>query len=247
MKLIAPKPAHSALILVFLCSSLLTAALQAQPRPYHAEYKAKANGLDATAIRELQQQEEGEFLLSNSLDLKIAGVTVSTIHESSLFQWREQRITPLHYRLEQTRIGARLEEISFDWSAGMAQTRAQDGTYSLPLTGDNIQDRLSLDLQIAEDLARLDRGSLIGTELVYRVAETDELEEQRFRVEALEQVETAMGVIPAVRIVRVRAPDSKRKTTLWLATEQQFLLVALEQINSSGERTELSLSAYREL
>lgn len=243
---IPPKPAQTLMLLVFLPSLLLGSFLQAQPVPYQAEYTATANGLNATAVRILAHQGGEEYLLSNSLELKMAGMTVSSIQESSLFRWHEQQVTPLRYLYEQTLIGARLEEISFDWPAGMAHSRTEDDSQSLPLTADNIQDRLSLDLQIAADLARHDQASLIGTELVYTVAETDELEEQRFRVEAEEQVETAMGMMPAVRIVRVRDPDSRRKTTMWLATEQNFLLLALEQINSDGERTALSLSTYRE-
>jgi hypothetical protein len=41
----------------------------------------------------------------------------------------------------------------------------------------------------------------------------------------------------------VRSDDSRRRTTVWLATDWHYLLVKLEQVSGSGTETSLSLEA----
>ena len=53
-----------------------------------------------------------------------------------------------------------------------------------------------------------------------------------------------LGDLPdTVKIERVRSGDSRRRTTVWLATDWHYLLVKLEQVSASGTETSLSLEA----
>jgi hypothetical protein len=44
-----------------------------------------------------------------------------------------------------------------------------------------------------------------------------------------------------VKLERVRAADDERSTSIWLATEWDFILARLEQVSSSGLTIELDL------
>ena len=92
--------------------------------------------------------------------------------------------------------------------------------------------RLGLDLELSEQ-----------DEHVYKILDGDEIEEHTYRITARETVATPLGDIATIRLERVRAATSKRKTTIWLAPDWQYLLVKLQQVSSSGTMTEILLES----
>ena len=44
-----------------------------------------------------------------------------------------------------------------------------------------------------------------------------------------------------MKIERIRSSESRRRTTVWLASDWDYLLVRLEQVSGSGTETELSI------
>jgi hypothetical protein len=207
------------------------------PPLYEATYLAQALGLSATAYRVQTLAGENTYRLENRLTLALLGATVGTVTESSEFRWDGTQIEPLLYVYSQTGLGRREEAIAFDWSALSALSTLDGETWTLPLQ-EGVQDKLSYSQSIGYDLGV--RGL---TEITYRVADGDEVEEQVYRVSAQEVLETPLGALNTVKIERIRSGDSQRRTTVWLAVDWHYLLVQLEQVNSSGRETSLALEA----
>jgi len=205
-------------------------------RTYEARYQASAMGLSATAYRSLSLEGE-QYRLQNSISLTLLGATVGSVTETSTFSLKEGDVTPLQYRYEQTGVGARSEQVDFDWQRKMALSVAGDRNWMLPLTP-GVMDRLSFSLQLGRDID----GS-VNQEFSYQLVDRDDIDIQLYRVTAEEVISTPAGDINTLRIERVREADSSRHTVVWLARDWGNMLVKLEQVSSSGMRTELTLES----
>ncbi len=76
----------------------------------------------------------------------------------------------------------------------------------------------------------------------YQVVDGDEIETYDFRVLGEEQVSTKAGQVDAIKVERVRDPtQSKRQTILWFATEWDYLLVRLHQVEKDGKEYQIML------
>jgi hypothetical protein len=213
------------------------AATLDNPSLFEATYLARALGMSATAYRAQSSIGENTYRIENRLTLELLGATVGTVSESSEFRWNGTHVVPLQYCYSQTGLSSREEAVSFDWDAMTAQSTLDDESWTLPLqTG--VQDKLSYSQSI-----RYDIGARALTEIAYAVADSDEIDEQVYRVSAREVIDTPLGPLNTVRIDRVRSDDSRRRTTVWLATDWHYLLVKLEQVSGSGTETSLSLEA----
>lgn len=223
-------------------TSLATAARIAEPTPspalktYEARYQASAMGLSATAYRSLTLEGE-QYRLQNSISLTLLGATVGSVTETSIFSLKEGDVTPLQYHYEQTGVGARSEQVDFDWQRNTAHSVAGDRNWMLPLTP-GVMDRLSFSLQLGRDID----GSA-HQEFSYQLVDRDDIDIHQYRITAEEVISTPAGDIDTLRIERVRESDSNRHTVVWLARDWGNMLVKLEQVNSSGMRTELTLES----
>ena len=205
------------------------------PPLYEATYLARALGVSATAYRVQSSTGENTYRLENRLTLALLGATVGTVTESGEFRWDGTHVVPLQYRYSQTGLSSREEAVSFDWAAMTALSTQNDESWTLPLHG-GVQDKLSYSQNIGYDI-----GARALTEIAYAVADGDEIDEQVYRVSAREVIDTPLGALNTVKIERVRSGDSRRRTTVWLATDWHYLLVKLEQVSGSGTETSLSL------
>ena len=203
---------------------------------YEARYQARAMGLSATAYRSLSLEGE-QYRLQNSISLTLLGATVGSVTETSTFSLKEGNVTPLQYRYEQTGVGARSEQVDFDWRRKMAHSVAGDRDWMLPLTA-GVMDRLSFSLQLGRDID----GSA-NQEFSYQLVDRDDIDIHLYRITAEEVISTPAGDINTLRIERVREADSNRSTVVWLARDWGNMLVKLEQVNSSGMLTELTLES----
>lgn len=190
-------------------------------KPYRTVYKAQFDTFltfEGKAVRQLQQQENGRWLLSHTIE---SGVI--SVKETSLFDWQQQRPKTQAYRYKQNSIGKdKNEQLDFDWSARQVQhkTDKAPGSFAIP---DNTLDRLTYQLKIRQDL-------LNGEEpAVYTVADKRKLKEYGFILLGEEQIDTPVGTLNTLKIKRDRGPDSKRETTLWLAKDWDYLLVKIHQ------------------
>lgn len=221
---------------LLLCLSA-TAAQGNEPRPYEVSYTAKALGFSATAFRRQTLVAPQQYTLENSLTLTVLGVAVGSVVETSEYQWQDGAIVPLHYGYEQTGLSASSERIDFDWDAGLAQSRSDGDSWQLPLS-QGVLDKLSYSVQIGQDIATKDLK-----EFRYEVLDEDRFDAHLYQITAREILDTPLGKLNTVKIERIRSSESRRRTTVWLASDWDYLLVRLEQISSSGTETQLSIQA----
>ena len=213
------------------------------PILYRAEYQAKASGLKATAYRTLERLEEHQFRLSNSMSVSILGATIGEVVERSEFSIHDGSVRPSRYTYEQTGLGRRSEQVLFDWEEASAETRNDKKTENVAIF-DGVMDQLSFTAQLSLDLSVLPAEQLVeDKDFIYQIVDGDEIDEHRYVITGRESIATPAGAVPTIRLERIRASESRRTTTFWLAENQDFLLVRLEQTDSSGDATELLLQS----
>lgn len=223
--------------LLLLCLSLSTLAQGSEPRPFDAQYQARALGMSADASRRQSLTSDGNFLLENRISLTILGANVATVVEASEFRWQDGAILPLHYRYDQSGVSSSHENIDFDWASRQAHSSSDSGSWEFD-TSPGMLDKLSYSVRLALDLQQTDQS-----EFRYTVLDEDDIKEHIYRVSAEEVLDTRLGKLNTVKIERVREDDSPRRTTVWLARDWDYLLVRLEQVSRSGTTTELMLES----
>ncbi len=254
------KPGRTGLFSIFVLLSLVfnhatadeqQAAVETSaallPAPYRAEYQAKASGLSATAYRTLERLDEHQYRLSNSMSVAILGATIGEVTERSEFTLQDGAVRPTRYSYDQTGLGRRSEHVGFDWENGSAETRTDKKTENVAIVA-GVMDQLSFTAQLSLDLSALPAEQLVeDKDFVYQIVDGDEIDEHRYVITGRETVTTSAGAVPTIRLERIRAKESSRTTTFWLAADQDFLLVRLEQTSGSGDATELLLKSVSNL
>lgn len=199
--------------------------------PYRAVYQVSMGSLSATATEELREIAPGSYAVSQKMDAMMAEVD-----ESSRFRIIDGRLRPDSYDYKFSAFfKKRIQKEVFDWETGIVTHTYKDRT-----SEDKIEpgtyDRFSSRLQLREDLAA---GQ---TEMMYTVAEKGRLREYKFAVGPEELITTPLGSLRAIKVTRIREAGSKRQTHLWLATDWDYILVALHQLEKDGSNMTLELT-----
>jgi hypothetical protein len=145
-------------------------------------------------------------------------------------EWRREgdRVRPLHYRYDRSGRRERHVEVVFDWPAGEARNTASGESWRMEIP-DRTLDKLSYMLVLMEDL------SAGRTDLRYTVADGGHLKDYHLEIAGEERIDTAVGSLRTLRIVRMRAERSERETTIWVAPELGFLPVRVQHREPDGE------------
>ncbi|GMG88555.1 DUF3108 domain-containing protein [Biformimicrobium ophioploci] len=199
--------------------------------PFTATYTAKYGRFDVTATRELARKQDGWALdfTAKSFFAKIA--------ESSELAGSDEGLVPTRYEYHRTGLGKdRHLVLEIDHHARTLRnigdpSRSRD---NIPV---GTQDKLSIQLQLARDLAA---GK---TAMSYNVADRRGVKQYRFEKLGEEVVKTPLGKIKAVKVARIREGDSKRRTTIWFAPEWGYALVKLHQREENGKLYSITLSS----
>ena len=216
----------------------------AELKEFNTEYIGELQGLPfkVQVQRSLRKLEKGTYQLASS-----ARGMLITVSEVSEFTMADGRVVPMHYLYQRKGIGKNKHESAyFNWSDLTVESKGslldiQPGTL----------DKLLYQYQLREDvrLFMSQQEALIGSpnppSLVYQILDAGRLKEYRFRVTGQEQLDTPLGDTTTVRVERVRA-DDKRQTSLWLATEHDYLLVRLRHVGKDKKWFEINLSALGE-
>lgn len=215
----------------------------AAPSPYRAEYEVLRNGkllgrgvvtLTATAPDrwELQSVTRGSAGLAG-----IAGVKID---ERSNVQQVDGRLQTTGYRYQQNAAWrSRERSLSIDARAGRVISRDRDRSYEFDLEP-GLLDRHSVALALATDLRAGKRDGL-----VYRVADRDSIDQQRFRVAQQETIDSPAGPLRTLRVERVRDANAGRTTSTWFGIDHGYIPVRVLQHESDGDSMELRLLSMR--
>ena len=233
---------HSTPALLFQCLLLVALTVNAPVRaadtapllPLEVSYNAsmeKGITLSGDARRRLQEREDGTWVYRTDVDSFIAD-----IDESLVFRWQEGRVIPLRYRykLSGFLVKNRKQAIDFDWENRVATGHYRGDKFKLPLE-DGALDPMGYQLQLRRDIKAGER------DMTYRVIDKGDYDTDRFAVIDEETLNRDGAAITTLKAEKVRDSDSKRKTLMWFATDQDYLLVRLLQVEPDGSEYELSI------
>lgn len=207
----------------------------AEPVVFSAEYEAKAYGFSAVANRSLIKLSENRYSLRNTIAAELFGERLAELDERSEFLWQDGRVIPQSYSYIQSGVSKSVEQVEFDWENNIAFSKEDDESWQIPIEH-GVLDKLAYQLQIRELIKRA-----AETEFHFQVVDTDEIDAHHYRIVGEEVLETNLGGLNTVRVERVRKDSDSRSTVIWLATDWDYLLVGLEQINGAGRTVELVL------
>lgn len=205
---------------------------------YRASYTASANGIRATASRELVKLPDNRYQLSNSLRAEFAGTSLAALQEESTFRFAQGLIQPLSYAYNLSGIAQESKSIGLNWDAKIAVSSEGLDSWTLQLL-DNTQDPLSY--QLALRIALLNEDDVRQLEIP--VIDKDEIEIQRFRLLGEETLATKAGLLTCLKLERVNDEGESKSTLIWLAKDWNFLLAKIERNNGKGLTINLNLDS----
>ena len=115
-----------------------------------------------------------------------------------------------------------------------APVKAEEAVPLLPLE-DGALDPMGYQLQLRRDIEAGER------DMTYRVIDKGDYDSDRFAVIDEETLNRDGAAITTLKAEKVRDSDSKRKTLMWFATDQDYLLVRLLQVEPDGSEYALSI------
>ncbi len=213
-----------------LCAAPLRAA---ELKPFTASYTSERRYmlLGGKAERSLRVAADGLWTLNIS-----AGILLASASETSTFRCDNERCVPLTYRYGRKGFGRNREgAYAFDWARMQAEGHDRGAPVRLPLKA-GLLDRSTCQYALQLDVAS---GK---TNMSYQVVVGSRVETVAFQVVGQERVQTAVGMIDAIKVERVRGSASvTRQTTLWLAKDWDCLLVRLRQVEKDGREYLITL------
>jgi Protein of unknown function (DUF3108) len=211
-------------------------------KSFTANYAVFRNGKDlGKATIKFADAGGGQWVLStNTIGTGIAAIAGVEVNERSSVRWNEGKPETVEYSFNQ-KAGWKDKQRSISVSAQNKTVLSQDkeNTYRLKyLPG--VLDRHAVTVAIMQDMLEGKRG-----DLSYSVADRDELGTHVYRVSGNEKMDTPLGSMNSVKIQRIREDANGKTTTLWLASDKQFIPLRIEQKESNGDVIEMRISNFR--
>jgi hypothetical protein len=145
--------------------------------------------------------------------------------------WHEGRARPLRYDRNVKAIMTMKWSAEFDWTNGVVRTVYPDGESTLELEP-GVVDETALALTIRQGLKNGE------DDWVLRQVDEDEIEDVRFRVSDVKEVQTPLGCMRTHVVEKVRGPESKRYTRTYYADDHDFVPVLVEHGKQGDEHVE---------
>lgn len=218
------------------------AAASAPLDPYSARYAIYRNGkLTGKVEIELSQQGDGEYARwilrsEGSGTHGLARVLAARDNEEVSGRLQSGHFQPLRYT-RHTRVAGIDDRwtTDFDWIDRRVSIVHDNGDPLVLDMSDDALDPLSLKLE----MRRLLRQP--NPRLRFEMVETDEIEEQNFRLLPREWLETSLGCLETVPVEKIHH-NSKRYTRAWHAPDFDFIEVRLEHGKVNGNHLEMRIT-----
>lgn len=189
-------------------------------KPYSATYSTvwkKGIRLTIEGTQTLERKPDDTWLFSF-----YAKTFFASLKESSLFKVNDNQIHPLRYEYHTKAFGKKRDAtLTFDWQKQKVTNDVKDTKWRMAITS-GVLDKLSLQLQIRYDIRSKKET------LSYQVADGGYLKTRTFTRLGTETIETKLGNIKAIKVVRSDNQEKNKKSTFWFAEEYDYLLVKLE-------------------
>lgn len=207
-------------------------------KPFTAMYNLRSKGMTIAEIRHQLAYRESQPVFSTYSKPKGLATWISSIPviENSVLEWRGGKLLPLEYSRKHTgKQDAKIRDLLIKYNYDKLQAFASLGgeTYSFGIEN-GLWDNASLILSIMHDLQHGLK------ELNYRLIDENEIKEHCYTVEGSEPVDTAIGKLNAVKLVRLHG---SRETFMWFAPETDFLLIKVQQFRKGKLKSEMTLQS----
>lgn len=201
-------------------------------KAFTAKYTAILDGspVRGSAIRQLSYLPNGQANFSFT-----ARVNLASLLEESQFNWNACTPVPDTY-IRSLRVFIRNKKQSLDFDHQKLVVNYQYGKKSgqAKMPG-NTFDRISMQLALRCDLIK---GNSNGR---YTVFDRNKLKTYQFKVLGKETIDTPIGKLETTKVELVRE-NKDRQTLLWFSNNHNFLLVKLQQNESSSSDLEITIS-----
>ncbi len=213
--------------------------------PFSATYTVGNNLLSAGNATLTLEQSEGD-LWTYQLKTQPTGVFKLTgkgnITETSVLRFVEApegglllRTDSYSYRQDNER--RRAVDAAFDWNNGVLGWSRRGETNTASLTEQPVMDRLSVTLAVMSAL----RQDIDSSD--YLVFDNGRLKNVVFEVEGVERLETSIGELDTLRVLRRNVDGSSRTTVTWFAPTLDFVPVKIEQLKRGELVARLTLKS----
>ncbi|MBM69251.1 MAG: hypothetical protein CME43_07225 [Haliea sp.] len=206
------------LLLAALVSAPLSAAKVAgEPvlQPYLVKYSTSARGMTVTLERELKDEGEGRYTLTNGGKLLVVG-----FHEVAVFSVEGSEIHPKSYIYQGTGLINRRREVHFTPGSDTVRSLYKDEWYELPYTEGTL-DRMSQQEQLRLQLMAKENPR---ENLQVRIADGKRIRDYELVYVGEEVVDTPLGPVNTLHFERLHEePD--RESAMWLAPDWDYLMV----------------------
>lgn len=228
------------LSLLLVCAALEARAESVIPTRFEAQFVLELENFGVTVGRSRWRLTPGKgnrFVWESQS--RTAGAALMfrdvTIIERSESEYVDDGVRPLVYEYDRSGDDkARRLEIEFDWREGIARNTVKGDTWTMRLP-DGTLDKINYLLMLMHDLA------LGKRRMSYTVADGGKLKTYDLKVEAHEQLDTALGELDTLRVRRIR--DDERQTRVWCAPALGFMPVRVQHIERDGWVLTLSIES----
>jgi hypothetical protein len=220
------------MVLASLCAAVSGASAAQAPRAIAAYYDVYMNGIRIAEMTETFEVANGEYrLVSESQAIGLFGLFYRRpARFVSTGRLNRSGLQPQRFEGQRGDNEARRVRGEFDWTARLLTLEHDGRTQHLSLPP-GTQDRLSVMYQFMF-LAPAGPGEL-------RISMTNgrKLDQYRYAVVLAGEIETPLGRLAAVHLVRQRRQD-ENATELWLSPEYRHLPVRMTIVEEDGSRYE---------
>lgn len=184
---------------------------------------------------------EGKQTLSKKVDdlwhfVFTADSMIASLNESSTFYVKDHQIIPQKYEYKSSALGKKRSAVlTFDWENNLVRNDIKDKPWNLAINP-NTLDKLSIQLQVRQDL------KMGKNEFDYQIADGGYIKNWRFKREKMETIETKLGRVSAIKIIRTDNLEKGKKTSFWFVPKFDYLLVKLEH-KEDGESYRLDIES----
>lgn len=207
------------------------------PKPYEAELELTYNGkLQSRPVARLEflGNDRFRYTLSANGDKGLARLARARDTEMGEFFWNRGKPQPLIFQRQLKYLGIKDNWFAaFDWQAMQIVIRHNDETFDLdlkPRTLDPITFLFSMQRAVANG----------KTDFHFPFLDKDEIEQKRFRLSSRENLQTALGCLPTIKIERVQKKPGKFQHH-WLAPDFDYIVIRTETGKTDKSRVRLEL------
>ena len=210
----------SVLFLMGLMCQGTVYGLHPKIRSYSAEYLIKYGTFTVgKSTRQLKIDPNGFYTLTLDGKDTVPFLNLTT-HEHSRGTWNNGQIRPLDYEYKYQRGNKeKRTALTFDWNAKTVTDRIANKTLDLTLA-DHMHDNLSFQLALRQDLLAGEKT------LSYPVVRHGSSKIYDFKILGKETLHTRLGPLETLKVQRIK--NKHTRTTFWLATAYDYLVVRLE-------------------